>query len=971
MKRKVFFILVLTIFTSLKCLLAQFTTADTQQIIEIYDKITKADEIGDYNTINIKVDSMVNLGISKKEWNFVIGTGLAYKAHFANEYDRMDIYYKTIKKVEQMLHQYSDSIGLLGETIHIDNKINLGHYYFRRGSYNRAQDIYDQLITKFKLDTGIANGRKSNILLHLATIHKKKGNYSLVLNYLQSCMDSFLNSNQQIEDPSFKALVYKHIADVYAQMGTIDSASFYYESSIDINSKILINAGQRHIRNRIITSYNAYAEFQTKSGNPQKAIELLKKSLLFHSKNDPQLEEIYRLIGTAYSELNKLEQALTWYQKSLIANQYSLRNHQIAKTYTAIGMIHISQQNNEQALEYLQQALLNLDDKFNDTSLCTNPSNLDQVFAKRDFLEVLYQKALILFRQSQEKEFFLKCSWETIKLAIQLLDLIKLDITTEFDKHFLVEESYKLFELAIRISLAQPHSKGLGYALEVAEKSKSSMLLAAVRSTQIRNFNIPDSLVNLGQQYKFELSSLEERKNITTDSLSLIGIDIQINQNKKKQYELLNKIRRDYPEYYFLLHSNKVDKPSEIQKRLQANHAFIEFFVGKDATYAFLLQKQGSLTMFKIPIREDSLSTMVKEILYSIYIPHIQSNDSTLIQLKSIYSKDYSDEVFAKRAFQLYQLLLQPVFASLNPAEIHLEIIPDGVLNYLPFDVLLQEQVKHEMLGYYENVSDYKYVARNFVISYCYSGTLMSLMTGKNRSAASKNQLLVFHDPDFKAQSKSLQNIFEMYNFYKPFVYILGNKSHKESLKRLGPLYKYLHFSVHGDINNEHPNLSYLKLRTSPLSRDSLLYLQNIYNFSIPSEMVFTSACNAGVGPLSKGEGLLSLARGFAYSGAKSIITSLWIVKGGPSDKLLSSFYKYISKGHSKDLSLALAKKEQLKSVTLAHPYYWAGFIPIGDMSSINMPTPTWKIILYIIAIAIAIFLCFLFLFSRKLRVIN
>ena len=111
-----------------------------------------------------------------------------------------------------------------------------------------------------------------------------------------------------------------------------------------------------------------------------------------------------------------------------------------------------------------------------------------------------------------------------------------------------------------------------------------------------------------------------------------------------------------------------------------------------------------------------------------------------------------------------------------------------------------------------------------------------------------------------------------------------------------------------------------------------MLNLSRLYIMDLPVELVFTSACNAGVGQLYDGEGVLSLARGFAHAGAKSLVTTLWAIDGGPSELLMKDFYTSLAAGERKDDALFAAKRAMIGRTDYNHPYYWAGFIPIGDM---------------------------------------
>ena len=96
----------------------------------------------------------------------------------------------------------------------------------------------------------------------------------------------------------------------------------------------------------------------------------------------------------------------------------------------------------------------------------------------------------------------------------------------------------------------------------------------------------------------------------------------------------------------------------------------------------------------------------------------------------------------------------------------------------------------------------------------------------------------------------------------------------------------------------------------------------------------------------------MSLARGFLYAGCPSIIMSLWEVEDESGTKIMTSFYKNLKRGKSKDEALRSAKLEYLNSVNsrLAHPHYWLGFVSLGDNSSLFISYDYYFFVILILA---------------------
>jgi CHAT domain-containing protein len=146
----------------------------------------------------------------------------------------------------------------------------------------------------------------------------------------------------------------------------------------------------------------------------------------------------------------------------------------------------------------------------------------------------------------------------------------------------------------------------------------------------------------------------------------------------------------------------------------------------------------------------------------------------------------------------------------------------------------------------------------------------------------------------------------------------------------------------------------------------------------IGTDLVVLSACQSGLGGVIPGEGVFGLRRAFLQAGAKTLLVSLWSVEGLSTAWLIEHFYQSLLQyGEDRDQALRSAQqatrkaqaievldwlegldipmteqkerlldarikqwKYQLKRMPLSHnifkhPYYWSGFICIGEVSPI------------------------------------
>jgi CHAT domain-containing protein len=144
--------------------------------------------------------------------------------------------------------------------------------------------------------------------------------------------------------------------------------------------------------------------------------------------------------------------------------------------------------------------------------------------------------------------------------------------------------------------------------------------------------------------------------------------------------------------------------------------------------------------------------------------------------------------------------------------------------------------------------------------------------------------------------------------------------------------YNYIHLATHGVVDESNPALSRIFLQSDIGSEDGNLFTGEIYNLNLDADLVTLSACQTGLGKISKGEGVIGLSRALVYAGARSIIVSFWSVADESTSELMKDFYRKMLENRSADFSTSLrnAKLELVKNESYAAPYYWAPFILIG-----------------------------------------
>jgi CHAT domain-containing protein len=341
----------------------------------------------------------------------------------------------------------------------------------------------------------------------------------------------------------------------------------------------------------------------------------------------------------------------------------------------------------------------------------------------------------------------------------------------------------------------------------------------------------------------------------------------------------------------------------------------------------------------------------------------INGSEKKLISLKSSeinkgllqLEKETASRNFSKNL--LYSLFLQ----LWKPAEKDIRgervvIIPDGPLFNLSFETLTFVKIQE-----WEQLATSSLLAKHS-ISYQY-GLLLLDPTKKNDY---RGQMIAFA-PGFFDQMKqsyleSVKDEEKMDRAYlqlipQPFTKQLVNQmkaqfgaktflenfSTIQNFKEWAGNHQVIHIGTHAFSDNVNPGDSRLVFAKSSvdLSDANELYSSEIYNLNLEAELAVLLACESGKPTYAPGEGMVSLAHAFNYSGTKSLLMGLWKIDEKASTTITASFYGFLSQGLSKDEALRMAKLEFLSHAKgrELEPSFWAGLILLGDPNPLKLKT--------------------------------
>jgi CHAT domain-containing protein len=110
------------------------------------------------------------------------------------------------------------------------------------------------------------------------------------------------------------------------------------------------------------------------------------------------------------------------------------------------------------------------------------------------------------------------------------------------------------------------------------------------------------------------------------------------------------------------------------------------------------------------------------------------------------------------------------------------------------------------------------------------------------------------------------------------------------------------------------------------------LRFPEIYDATLPADLVVLSACQTAVGKDYRNEGMLTLAGAFLKAGARAVISSLWKVDDEATAALMAAFYEEMFiNGLPPAAALRAAQLRISRQPRWRSPYFWAGFTLQGQ----------------------------------------
>ncbi|TJZ59910.1 CHAT domain-containing protein [Sphingobacterium olei] len=454
--------------------------------------------------------------------------------------------------------------------------------------------------------------------------------------------------------------------------------------------------------------------------------------------------------------------------------------------------------------------------------------------------------------------------------------------------------------------------------LWISDQSKSALLKEHLVTALTTSIGVPQQVRIEELELKSKIIQLEQRVYSHSAANQLWpdreggSVMAELLEAKLDFDRWLRKLDDKYPNYrqimYGVSYTEQEEKRVNINENRLKGKTLIDYF---DSERTFYIQyitkgKKGAIAV------EKSEKLM-----------------SAIANVRIALSDPKGHETYEHAAKLMYDHLLFPVIRETSPD--HIVIIPDGILAHIPFEALL-DSVDHAA----QTFKDYPYLVHKYRFSY--HGALSLLERPQHRKIEDGELSVFAMAPTYNDQSSlaklpnaanevvSIQDIF-------PGQFLQGSNATESSLKQMTGKPTIIHLAVHSAINNQNPLQSHLILSPDS-SNDGLLHTYELLSMNLDADLICLSACNSGFGELQRGEGVMSLARGFMYANVPNVLMSLWAVPDKATGDIMKSFYAELRNGRPYDQAIHQAKIAYLSNADehLSNPFYWASFIYMGDI---------------------------------------
>jgi len=715
-----------------------------------------------------------------------------------------------------------------------------------------------------------------------------------------------------------------NISMIYIELGNFEKAIEYAARALHMEIETGNAANLAIEFSNMGTIYRRLSQWTEKPEDSERALEYFAEGLGYAGKTGSRIQETILLnnIATVLSDRKKFGEAKTRLFEALAIAEELQDREKLGTINTNLGIVHYHLGRLEESTHFYQKAI-----------------DIAMEFQSGQILwEAYLELGNALAGQGKFEE-----AAENYRRSIAVIEDIRSSINIEEHKAGFIgtdkrlDAYHRLIALLARLHQDDPDGPHGGEAFQILERAKARAFLDSLEVSDVAlNHGLSIQHANREKELTREISSVYIE--MLVPDLSPDHTQRLINRLDKLEDELkalMLEIRAHNPAYADLKYPEPLTLREARRSLARRNTVFLSFSIGRDESWAFALGP-SSFKIYPLPSRG-------------------QIQDLVFEHRKAVSDRDNRD--FSAGA-RLYRKLVEPGL----PAGVgNIVVVPDDVLHLLPFETLPTGDKPETWL------------IEKAAVSYVPSlSVLRQLHERRKANGRFAKDLLAFGDPDYGENSVDHgteifhdgKAVLPLPSSFSPLRFSrietekiealfrpgrtetrLGSEATENAVKS-APLsdFRIIHFAAHGVIDNKKPGRSSIVLAMDDDPReDGFLQMREIFNLRMNADLVVLSACKTGLGRFIRGEGIEGLARAFFYSGASSVIMSLWAVNDEATSLLMERFYLHLRSSHTLAGALRTAKREMIRSETANHPFYWAGFILTGKADTAPFANP-WRL---------------------------
>jgi CHAT domain-containing protein/Tfp pilus assembly protein PilF len=924
---------------------------DFQQALEFYNQSLPLsrqveDKAGEAVTLNNIGGVYSDLGDFQTALEFYnqslpLSRQVGDKAGEAVTLNNIGLVYYALGDSQTALDYYNQSLPLTrqvgdkaGEAVTLNN---IGCVYSALGDRQTALDFYNQSLP-LRRQVGDKAG-EATTLNNIGGVYSDLGDRQTALEFYNQSLPLW----QQVGDKAGEAVTLTNIGLVYSDLGDSQTALDYYNQSLPLTRQVGDKAGEATTLNNIGGVYSALGDKQT-------ALDFYNQSLPLSRQVGDKAQEATTLsnIGAVYNALGDKQTALDFYNQSLPLRRQVGDKEGEAVTLYNFALLKRSQGNLTEALTDMELAI-NIIEELR-TKIISQDLRTSYFATVYGYYEFYIDLLMELHQQNPNQGYDTKALNASERgRARSLLDILAesgADIKKGVDPQLLAREKSLLQQLSAldqtrQLNPGERNIEELNQEIEAVRRELRNLEVEIKRnSPQYANLKYPEPLTASEIQQKV----LDEETVLLVYSLgterSFLWL---VSTTEVKSYQLPKRSDIEVLATSFLeeIQSLAVVPPSGeklsqmllspvINQLGNKRLAIVGDGILQTVPFAALpLTSPNNSTSPPTPLLQGEGSQ--KRDNSSLLLGGIEGGNSTSLDLSLALS-------YEERETDNSSLLLGGIEGGQNggykplivqheivnlPSASSLSILREQVQGRTPAPkkvVVIADPVFEENDPRFQIASSTKTETNdvNKIILRQSLEDFLGKSFGRLQHTRQEAEVILALVPD------NLERLALDFNANR-------NTATDSNLSQ----YQIVHFATHGLLNESQPELSGLVFSLydeQGTEKAGFLQLSDIFNLTLSAELVVLSACQTGIGQDIRGEGLVSLTRGFMYAGAERIVVSLWAVADNSTSELMQNYYrKILETGSNPATAMREVQLEMIQSNNYNAPYYWAAFVFQGE----------------------------------------